>query len=93
MSFENSKSQNTHQPSPRQISLSQVVTETDLLTGSLQLEQAVSNGQHVEFCAMKAANCSDTEQENLWNFLMVRLYLKFQGRLYIMCDRTHSHRS
>ena len=72
VSFENIKGQTPHQPGQRQISLSQVVTETDLLSGSLQLEQALSNGQHMEFCAMKAANCSDRMQENIWNFLMVR---------------------
>lgn len=51
--------------------MSQVVTETDLVTGSLQLEQALGNGQHVEFCAMKAANSNDSMQESIWNFLMV----------------------
>ena len=77
MSFENSKGQSPHQPAQRQINMSQVVTETDLLSGSLQLEQALSNGQHLEFCAMKATNCTDRMQENIWNFLMVRTFFFF----------------
>ncbi|KAL4240586.1 Protein transport protein Sec31A [Mactra antiquata] len=71
VSFENIKPQNPQQPVNRQITVSQVVTETDLVTGSLQLEQALTNGQHVEFCAMKAANSSDSMQESIWNFLTV----------------------
>lgn len=71
VSFENIKSQTPQQPVSRQVTISQVVTETDLVTGSLHLEQALSNGQHVEFCAMKAANSGDSMQESIWNFLMV----------------------
>lgn len=73
VSFDNTKPQQPQQPVSRQVTLSQVVTETDLVTGSLQLEQALGNGQHVEFCAMKAANATDTMQESIWNFLMVSL--------------------
>lgn len=51
--------------------ISQVVTETDLLQRSHQLEQALENGQYVEYCAMKSANCTDPLQENIWNFLRV----------------------
>lgn len=51
--------------------ISQVVTETDLLHRSHQLEQALENGQYIEYCAMKSANCTDPLQENIWNFLRV----------------------
>ncbi|XP_053393357.1 protein transport protein Sec31A-like isoform X1 [Mercenaria mercenaria] len=71
VSFENVKPQNPQQPVSRQVTISQVLTETDLVTGSLQLEQALNNNQHVEFCAMKAANSGDSMQESIWNFLMV----------------------
>lgn len=52
--------------------MSQVVTETDLLSRSNLLEQALENQQFVEYCAMKAANSVDNMQENIWNFLRVR---------------------
>lgn len=70
LTFENVKAQ-PGQAASRQVTVSQVVTEMDLVTGSLQLEQAMHNGQHVEFCAMKAANAGDQMQESIWNFLMV----------------------
>jgi len=71
VSFENVKPAQPQQPVQRQVTVSQVVTETNLVTGSLQLEQALNNNQHMEFCAMKAANATDTMQESIWNFLMV----------------------
>ncbi|XP_021375424.1 protein transport protein Sec31A-like isoform X2 [Mizuhopecten yessoensis] len=73
VSFDGSKAQpSSQQPAPpREVFISQVVTETDLITCSSQLEQALINGQYVEFCAMKAANCQDTMQESIWNFLRV----------------------
>ncbi|XP_062589643.1 protein transport protein Sec31A-like [Saccostrea cucullata] len=71
VSFDTEKSQNPQQPSPKMVYISQVVTETDLLQRSLQLEQALENGQYVEYCAMKSANCTDPLQENIWNFLRV----------------------
>ncbi|XP_078319996.1 protein transport protein Sec31A-like isoform X1 [Crassostrea virginica] len=71
VSFENSKTQNPQQPAPKVVCISQVVTETDLLERSHQLEQALENRQYVEYCAMKSANCTDPLQENIWNFLRV----------------------
>lgn len=71
VTFENTKPQNPQQPASHEVYISQVITETDLITGSMQLEQALSNGQHVEFCAMKAANSADSMQESIWNFLMI----------------------
>ncbi|KAK3089875.1 hypothetical protein FSP39_007256 [Pinctada imbricata] len=71
VSFDHEKSANPQQPSPRQVYISQVVTETELLQRSSQLEQALYNGQYVEYCAMKAANSTDPLQENIWNFLRV----------------------
>ena len=73
VSFESSGS-STQQPSSKNVYISQVVTETELLGSSAQLEQALLNGQYVEFCAMKSANSSDEIQENIWNFLRV-IYL------------------
>ncbi|KAJ8319239.1 hypothetical protein KUTeg_004330 [Tegillarca granosa] len=71
VSFENTKTQNVQQPTQKTVYVSQVVTETDLLSRSNLLEQALENQQFVEYCAMKAANSVDSMQESIWNFLRV----------------------
>lgn len=58
---------------PRVVRISQVVTETELVSRSDQLQQALAGGQFAEFCALKAANSTDAMQENIWNFLRVRI--------------------
>lgn len=63
--------QQQQQPASASVSISQVVTEDGLMSSSKQLEQALVNGQFVEFCAMKASNASDSMQESIWNFLRV----------------------
>lgn len=70
--FENSKSANPQQPDEQLVNISQVVTETELVSRSNQLEHALSNGQYSEFCALKIANCQDELDQNIWNFLKVR---------------------
>ncbi|PVD39523.1 hypothetical protein C0Q70_02157 [Pomacea canaliculata] len=60
------------QTSPQRIvHISQVVTETELVTRSNQLQQALSAGQYLEFCALKASNSASAMEENIWNFLRV----------------------
>lgn len=71
VSFGLDKPTQSQQPVPRNVTISQVVTETELVVRSNQLEQAMSSGQFSEFCAMKAANSSDVMQENMWNFMKV----------------------
>ena len=56
------------------LSLSQVVTEQQLLERSSSLEQALSQQQFSQFCEEKAAGCSSTSEQNIWNFLKVSLY-------------------
>ncbi|KAL8602789.1 hypothetical protein ACOMHN_055172 [Nucella lapillus] len=56
---------------PRVVTISQVVTETELVSRSDQLQQALGAGQYAEFCALKVANSTDDMQENVWNFLRV----------------------
>ncbi|XP_064595245.1 protein transport protein Sec31A-like isoform X2 [Liolophura sinensis] len=71
VTFEHTKPQNPQQPPQRLVNISQVVTETDLLSRSTQLEQALQSGQLLEFCSMKASNSENDFQENIWNFLRV----------------------
>ncbi|XP_050394528.1 protein transport protein Sec31A isoform X2 [Patella vulgata] len=71
VSFSHTKPQNPQQPVPKQVFISQVVTETEIINRSSQLEQATNNNQFVEFCAMKASNSGNRMEESIWNFLKV----------------------
>ncbi|XP_064631630.1 protein transport protein Sec31A-like isoform X3 [Lineus longissimus] len=71
VTFENTKPQPNQQPVPRQVHISQVVTETELLQRSQQLESVLQTGQFAEFCSMKVANSKDDLEESVWNFLKV----------------------
>ena len=55
----------------RLVNISQVITETELVARSDQLQQALNAGEFSEFCTLKAANSADAMQENIWNFLRV----------------------
>ncbi len=71
ITFENIKPANPQQPVQRQVHISQVITETDLVARSNQLENALNNGQFSEFCSMKVANCKSDVEENIWSFMKV----------------------
>lgn len=53
----------------RQVYISQVTTETEIMSRSTQLEEALKTNQLFEFCNMKAENSSNVMEQNIWNFL------------------------
>ncbi|XP_077999565.1 protein transport protein Sec31A-like isoform X2 [Glandiceps talaboti] len=55
----------------RQVCISQVVTEQDLLKRSSQLEATLQNGNYADFCNMKINNATNELESRLWNFLKV----------------------
>ena len=65
-------------PVRREVHVSQVTTETDLVARSNQLEQALTHDQHAEFCSMKVANSQSDVDETVWNFLRVRVFYGVQ---------------
>ena len=69
--FENAKPANPQQPDEQLVYISQMVTETELVSRSNQLEHALSSGQYSEFCALKIANSQDELNQNMWSFLKV----------------------
>lgn len=83
MTFGQDKPANPQQPVSRTVTISQVVTETDLVVRSSQLEQALGSGQFTQFCAMKAANTQDNMQESVWSFMGVGYALFCFLTLYI----------
>jgi len=74
--FENSKPGNPQQADERLVYISQVVTETELVSRSNQLEQALSKGQYNEFCSLKIANSQDELEQHIWNFLKVKQQIR-----------------
>ncbi|CAH1795497.1 unnamed protein product, partial [Owenia fusiformis] len=71
ITFGEEKPQNPQQLPAREVLISQVVTETDLIASSHQLESALANQQYAEFCALKLANSKTANEESQWNFLKV----------------------
>jgi len=53
------------------VTISQVVTETELVARSLQLEQTLASGRYSEFCDAKIASCTDPLDATVWSFLKV----------------------
>lgn len=59
------------QPSTRSVSISQVVSESQLVEMSDQLERALHNRQYHEYCSLKVANSSSDKDQAVWQFLQV----------------------
>ena len=54
------------------VTISQVVTEQDLLHRSEQLEQSLSQQLFSDFCEQKSQQSPNEKESTLWNFLKVR---------------------
>lgn len=70
----------------RSVYVSQVVTETELVSRSMQLEQTLADGYYTQFCDEKIASSSDLTESTVWSFLKVNFepdarqqYLKLLG--------------
>ena len=72
ITFEHQKPQNPQQPVSRQVNISRVVTETEIVTRSHWLEQALEQGKYADFCTMKLGEARNKHQEPLWSFVKVR---------------------
>lgn len=66
----------------RLVNISQVVTETDLVSRSNQLENALTTNQFAEFCNLKISNSKDDTEESIWNFMKVGVTLLFFKSLW-----------
>lgn len=56
-------------PISRRVSISQIITETELIYMSNQLEQALEYGNFTEYCRSKADSTSDQHKRYIWHFL------------------------
>ena len=65
-----------------QISISQVVTESDLVSRSNLLEGALASGSFAEFCRTKIESCSGDLDSTLWCFLKVNRWTQHYHHYY-----------
>lgn len=63
--------QQPQQLGPHVVHISQVVTETDFLKRSDQLQATLNAGTFVEFCQEKIGVASNEFEKTLWSFLKV----------------------
>ncbi|KAL5502041.1 hypothetical protein EMCRGX_G008739 [Ephydatia muelleri] len=82
VSFSNSRGGDV----PKVVTISQVITEQDLLQRSEQLENSLTQQLFADFCDHKSQESPNERERTLWNFLKVtfepeprRLYLKLLG--------------
>ena len=87
MSFEASKSSGGQQLSQTQstVTVSQVVTDVELVSRSTMLEATLASGRYTEFCDRKISLCKDETESTIWRFLKVCLIMLPVGVLENEC--------
>ncbi|XP_050815984.1 protein transport protein Sec31B isoform X2 [Gopherus flavomarginatus] len=65
--------QQMQQVAPRQVFISQVITETEFLARSRELQMALQSGNLLDYCQSKIQAAQLQFEENLWNFLKVNM--------------------
>ncbi|XP_041117043.1 protein transport protein Sec31B-like isoform X2 [Polyodon spathula] len=73
ITFENPKptQQQVPQPIPRHVFISQVITETEFLQRSSELQSALNSGSFSSYCQAKIQKAATDSEENIWSFLKV----------------------
>ena len=56
---------------PKTVSMSRIVTETEFLNKSRDLEQALAQGSLGQFCDRKIGDTSNPADKNIWSFMKV----------------------
>jgi hypothetical protein len=56
---------------PKTVTISGVVTETDFLRRSCDLEGSLAQKKYTDFCELKVYESSDDYEKSMWNFLKV----------------------
>lgn len=76
--------QQVPQPCPRPVFISQVITESEFLTRSVVLQEALGSGNLLNYCQSKIQQASRPSEKTLWQFLKV-------GGLKASCSFQNSH--
>jgi len=53
------------------VTVSQVVTDVELVSRSTLLEATLASGRYTEFCDKKISLCRDKAESTIWSFLKV----------------------
>lgn len=56
---------------PKTVFMSRVITETEFLRRSHDLEESISRGKFSEFCEVKITDSSSATEKSIWNFMKV----------------------
>lgn len=62
------------QISSQRVHINQVITDQNLVEKSQNLENALMNGNLIEFCNFKIENTTDQNQVAIWKYILVRLF-------------------
>ena len=73
ITFENPKMppEQSPQPVPRQVVVSQVTTETEFLQRSRELQAALQTGTFNNYCQAKIQHATSDAEQDIWKFLLV----------------------
>lgn len=71
VTFENPKQQQSAQPLPLHVYVSQVTTETEFLERSAELQAALQSGSFSSYCQKKMMSAPSDAEQDIWRFLMV----------------------
>ncbi|XP_062899524.1 protein transport protein Sec31A isoform X2 [Mobula hypostoma] len=71
VTFQHTKPQPQQQDVPFQVFVSQVVTESELLSRSNELQNTIHSGSFVEYCQSKINAAQTDFERNVWGFLKV----------------------
>ncbi|XP_073723373.1 protein transport protein Sec31A isoform X2 [Misgurnus anguillicaudatus] len=73
ITFENPKQQQQQstQPIPHHVYVSQVTTETEFLERSTELQSALQSGSFSSYCQKKMKSAPSDAEQDIWKFLMV----------------------
>ncbi|XP_066519357.1 protein transport protein Sec31A isoform X2 [Hoplias malabaricus] len=73
VTFHNPKSgqQPTSTPPPRQVYVSQVITEVDFLQRSRELQATLQSGSFISYCHSQISSAPSEAEQDIWRFLLV----------------------
>lgn len=57
----------------KQVNISQVTTEQELVNRSYELEGALASGSFIQYCNSKVENSTQELERTLWSFLKVTI--------------------
>ncbi|XP_038647606.1 protein transport protein Sec31A isoform X6 [Scyliorhinus canicula] len=89
VTFQNVKPQSQQQEVPFQVFVSQVVTESELLNRSNELQSTIHTGGFVEYCQSKVNAAQTDFERNVWGFLKVNFEIDHRNKYLELLGYKH----